>query len=218
MSGVLIKDHCPDLKQLVWILTVTADGAVLIAHRVLDGNTSDVDQAPLARDAASDGCYPLIRNDRDLTGAQLLAAYKYQPNLEKRHAQLKGTQLVAPVFLHDPARIEALLRCHFIAMLIHVLIERQIRQAMKSKEIKQLSLYPEDRGCPAPTAARILDIFTSLARHPSSTTTVASSRASPPSSTNYSSSCSTHSKFRTALHRLNSRWEPNPVREMRKVS
>jgi hypothetical protein len=124
-----------------------------------------VDQAQVARDAASDGCYPLVSNDRDLTDAQLLAAYKYQPNLEKRHAQLKGTQLVAFVFLHDPARIEALLCCHFIAMLIHALIERQIRQAMKSKGIKQLSLYPEDRGCLAPTAARILDIFTGLARH-----------------------------------------------------
>jgi hypothetical protein len=69
------------------------------------------------------------------------------------------------VFLHDPARIEALLCCHFIAMLIHALIERQIRHAMKTKGIKQLSLYPEDRGCAAPTAARVLDIFHGLARH-----------------------------------------------------
>ena len=36
------KDHRPDLQQLVWILTVTADGAVPIAVRVADGNTSDV--------------------------------------------------------------------------------------------------------------------------------------------------------------------------------
>lgn len=36
------KDHRPDLKQLVWILTVTADGAVPIAFRVADGNTADV--------------------------------------------------------------------------------------------------------------------------------------------------------------------------------
>ena len=35
------KDHRPDLKQLVWILTVTADGAVPISHRVVDGNTND---------------------------------------------------------------------------------------------------------------------------------------------------------------------------------
>ncbi len=125
----------------------------------------NVDETLVARDAASDGCYPLITNDRTMTGAELLAAYKYQPNLEKRHAHLKGTQLVAPIFLHDPARIEALLCCHFIAMLIHALIERQIRQAMKTKGIKQLSIYPEDRGCATPTAARILDIFDGLAHH-----------------------------------------------------
>lgn len=35
------KDHRPHLKQLVWILTVAADGAVPIAYRLADGNTSD---------------------------------------------------------------------------------------------------------------------------------------------------------------------------------
>ena len=35
------KDHRPDLRQLVWILTVTADGAVPVAHRVAAGNTID---------------------------------------------------------------------------------------------------------------------------------------------------------------------------------
>src|SRR5680860_626726 len=35
------KDHRPDLKQLVFILTVTADGAVPIAARTVDGNTTD---------------------------------------------------------------------------------------------------------------------------------------------------------------------------------
>ena len=35
------KDHRPDLKQLVWILTVAADGAVPIAYRLADGNTED---------------------------------------------------------------------------------------------------------------------------------------------------------------------------------
>lgn len=116
-------------------------------------------------DAASDGCWPLITNDHTLTNAELLAAYKWQPNLEKRHAQLKGTQLVAPVFLHDPARIEGLLCCHFIAMLVQALIERQIRTAMTEHGITQLLIYPEDRGTPAPTAARTLDVFTGLARH-----------------------------------------------------
>lgn len=35
------KDHRPDLKQLVWILTVSADGAVPVAYRLTDGNTVD---------------------------------------------------------------------------------------------------------------------------------------------------------------------------------
>jgi len=124
-----------------------------------------VDETQVTHDAASDGCFPLISNDRAMTQAELLAAYKHQPNLEKRFSQLKGAQLVAPVFLHDPARIEALLCCRFIAMLIQALIERQIRRAMKDQGLQQLSLYPEDRGCTAPTAARVLDIFAGLARH-----------------------------------------------------
>jgi transposase len=119
----------------------------------------------LARDAASDGCYPLISNDRQTTEPELLAAYKWQPNLEKRHGQLKGTQLVAPVFLHHPARIEGLLCCHFIALLVHALIEREIRRAMAERGIRQLPVYPEDRGSTAPTAARVLDTLTGLARH-----------------------------------------------------
>lgn len=35
------KDHRRDLKQLVWILTVSADGAVPITHQMVDGNTED---------------------------------------------------------------------------------------------------------------------------------------------------------------------------------
>ncbi len=119
----------------------------------------------IARDTASDGCFPLISNDQRLNDAALLAAYKYQPNLEKRYAQLKSTQLVAPMFLRDPARIEALLCCHFLALLVQALIERHLRAAMAHAGLTQLSVYPEDRGCAAPTTARILEIFAGLARH-----------------------------------------------------
>jgi transposase len=35
------KDHRPDLKQLRWILTISADGAVPVAYRTEDGNTND---------------------------------------------------------------------------------------------------------------------------------------------------------------------------------
>ena len=124
-----------------------------------------VDEDQVTHDAASDGMWPLITNDRDMPANELFDAYRWQPNLEKRHAQLKGTQLVAPMWLRDPARIEGLLTCHFIAMLIASLIERTIRHAMAGAGLDELSLYPEDRGCPAPTTARILEIFSGVARH-----------------------------------------------------
>ncbi len=37
------KDYRPDLKQLLWVLTVTSDGAVPVHYRVADGNTADCD-------------------------------------------------------------------------------------------------------------------------------------------------------------------------------
>jgi len=115
--------------------------------------------------AASDGCWPLITNASDLSQKEILAAYRYQPHLERRHHCLKGTQSVAPVRLHSPARIEALLCCHFVALLVHALVERQIRTAMASGRAKTIALYPEERGCAAPSAARIFDVFSGLSRH-----------------------------------------------------
>ncbi len=117
------------------------------------------------RAAASDGCWPLITNATDLSPADVLAAYRYQPHLERRHHCLKGPQAVAPVRLHHPARIEALLCCHFLALLTHALIERQIRAAIAAQAHPTLALYPEDRDCPAPSAARVLEIFANLTRH-----------------------------------------------------
>lgn len=35
------KDHRPDLKQLVWILTISADGAVPVTYQLADGNIED---------------------------------------------------------------------------------------------------------------------------------------------------------------------------------
>jgi transposase len=119
----------------------------------------------VARVAASDGCWPLITNDSDLTPAEILAAYRYQPHLERRHHCLKGAQAVAPVHLHGPARIEALLCCHFVALLVHALVERQIRTALAGSAAVTIALYPEERQCAAPSAARIFEVFAGLTRH-----------------------------------------------------
>jgi transposase len=116
-------------------------------------------------DAVSDGCFPLTSNDPKLTDIEVLTAYRYQPNLEKRHHELKSVQDAAPVTLKSPFRIEALFACQFIALLTNCLIERELRQAMTRDGIAELSLYHEQRGCTAPTAARIYDAFANVQRH-----------------------------------------------------
>lgn len=105
-------------------------------------------------DAVTDGCFPLITNDTVMTGADVLAAYHYQPNLERRNHLLKGPQEVAPVYLETAHRIEALLLCHFLAMLTEALIEREIRTSMSTQGLAGIPLYPELRNCPAPSALR----------------------------------------------------------------
>ena len=125
----------------------------------------EVDAAAVQADAASDGMFPLLTNDRSLTLAQVLATYRYQPRLEKRHQQLKTVHQVAPVCLKNEARIEALLFLHFVALLVHALLERAVRQAMQQNGVTALGIYPEGRPATAPTANRILDAFRDLQRH-----------------------------------------------------
>jgi hypothetical protein len=100
-----------------------------------------------------------------MTPAEVLAAYRYQPNLERRHHVLKGPQEVAPVLLETPHRIEALLTCHFFAQLVEALVEREIRNTMRARGLRGIPLYPELRNCPAPSAARVLEIFADVERH-----------------------------------------------------
>lgn len=116
-------------------------------------------------DAHTDGMFPLISNCEELCGAELLAKYKYQPQLEKRHEQLKTVHAVAPVFLKSVSRIEALLFIYFLALLLDALIEREMRRSMHAAHIESLPLYPETRLCRAPTTDRLLDLFRDLQRH-----------------------------------------------------
>jgi transposase len=126
---------------------------------------ASVDAEHVRYDAASDGCFPLTTNDPRLTDTDALAAYRYQPNLEKRHHELKSVQDAAPVTLKSPFRIEALFSCQFIALLTNCLIERELRHAMAREGIRELPLYHEQRACTAPTAARIFDHFAGVQRH-----------------------------------------------------
>jgi hypothetical protein len=69
------------------------------------------------------------------------------------------------VLLHNPARIEALFCCQFLALLICALIEREVRTGIRQAALDNIALYPEFRDCKAPSTERILEIFATIARH-----------------------------------------------------
>ena len=119
----------------------------------------------VAADERSDGMFPLITNGKDLSLQAILEAYKFQPKLEKRHEQLKSVQDLAPVWLKNVSRIEALLFLYFVALLVHALLERELRRGMAREKLDRLPLYPEDRECKAPSTERVLHLFAPLQRH-----------------------------------------------------
>jgi transposase len=116
-------------------------------------------------DQKTDGMYPLLTNDRNLSPLQVLEAHKNQPRIEKRFEQLKTVHEIAPVFLKSPARIEAFFLIYFLALLVQALIERHLRQAMHRASIDRLPLYPEGRSCANPTFQQLLRLFANQARH-----------------------------------------------------
>jgi len=119
----------------------------------------------LAEEALCDGIFPLITNVVALSEWELLLAYKQQPRIETRFAQLKTDFVVAPVYLKETSRIQALLCVYFFALLVESLLERELRRAMEGAVIESLPLYPEGRACRRPTARRVIDLFEEVQRH-----------------------------------------------------
>jgi transposase len=124
-----------------------------------------IDNARLAAETRGDGVFPLITNDGSLSELEMLLAYKSQPALEKRFSHLKTDFEVAPVFLKEASRIQALLCVYFLALLTESLLERDLRRAMDREAIDSLPLYPEGRKCRHPTARRLIDLFDDVQRH-----------------------------------------------------
>ena len=124
-----------------------------------------IDQAAITYDEKSDGQYPLLCNDRNLSAAKVLQAHKGQPTIEKRFEQVKTVHEIAPVYLKNEGRIEALFTLYFLGLLIQALIERELRMAMQRENIEQLPLYPEQRKCRRPTTEQVLRLFSLAERH-----------------------------------------------------
>lgn len=124
-----------------------------------------IDHDRLAEEARCDGIFPLVTNATSVSAVDLLLAYKQQPMIEKRFSQLKTDFVVAPVFLKEVSRIQALLCVYFLALLTESLLERELRGAMSREGVESLPLYPEGRACRRPTARRVIDLFEDVQRH-----------------------------------------------------
>jgi len=124
-----------------------------------------IDTERLAAESLGDGVFPLITNVLKLSEREILWAYKRQPVIEKRFSQLKTDFAVAPVYLKEASRIQALLCVYFFALLVEALLERELRQALERAGIESLPMYPEGRPCRHPTTRRLIDLFEGIQRH-----------------------------------------------------
>jgi len=124
-----------------------------------------LDREQLALEERCDGVFPLVTNDDTLPELEMLLAYKSQPALEKRFSHMKTDFEVAPVYLKETSRIQALLCVYFLALLTESLLERELRRAMDREAIASLPMYPEGRKCTRPTARRLIDLFDDVQWH-----------------------------------------------------
>jgi hypothetical protein len=96
---------------------------------------------------------------------EILWAYKRQPTIQKRLEQMNTDHEVAPVYLKELRRIQALWCVYFLALWVEARLERELRQAMEREALESLPLYPEGRPCRCSTTRRLLDVFQSIERH-----------------------------------------------------
>ena len=93
-----------------------------------------------------DGCWPTMTNDKNLTAAELLGAMKRQPGVAGRQHVLKSVVGFVPVYLKSNERTDAFVFLGYVAVLVHALIERELRAAMRDATIAALPSLPREPG------------------------------------------------------------------------
>jgi len=119
----------------------------------------------LRAESRTDGVFPLVTNLGGRPKREILEIYKYQPYLEKRFALTKSEYGVAPIFLKKPRRVVALLHVYFVAIMLSALLERQVRSAMRRRDIPKIAILPEGRSTATPTTPRMLENFADASWH-----------------------------------------------------
>jgi hypothetical protein len=143
----------PNIAGLISVKVATRAGKPTLAYAR--------DEAAITRAAATDGIYALATNQPGRpSAARVLALYKDQQIVERRHRDLKQTLKVRPIFLHNDDRIHALVSTVGIALLIFGLIESQTRHALADDALLP-GLLPEGRAA-KPTGRNVLGAFQGL--------------------------------------------------------
>jgi Domain of unknown function (DUF4277)/Transposase DDE domain len=154
-------------RRVARILGKRLEGLILVKTQTKNGKptlTYHRDQQAIEQAAATDGIYALASNITGrLSAGRVLALYKGQQIVERRHRDYKQTLKVRPIFLHNDDRIYALTSIVGIALLIFGLIETELRKALDAQgEQEQLpGLLPEGRYA-KPTGRNVLGAFQGL--------------------------------------------------------
>lgn len=180
--------HYPTEKEVTERILAITRARKVTAYLITDVATSPTgkptlswsfNQTALDADAAADGWYALLTNldPTQADTAEVLLRYKGQETVERRNRNFKGPLAVAPMFLKNNRRIEALISVICLALLIFSLVERAVRLAL-SPEVKLAGLWA---GRPAkPTAQLIFTSLSDLRLVPATPTTRAQIPQPPP--------------------------------------
>ena len=130
------------------------DSATTTAYRLELKATCD--QEKVLRTRVRLSCFVLITNlDQSYSSHEVLKQYKAQSKVETSFKFLKDPLFVGPVFLKKPERVEALAYVLLMALLIFNLLERRVREALKS-EAEPL-IIPGKVKTFTPTGKKILE-------------------------------------------------------------
>ncbi len=105
-------------------------------------------------------CFVLMTNlpqDARWTDEAIVREYKEQSVVEQHFAFIKNPKIVGPMYVKNPARVQALAYVLLMAVLVYSILERRVRRALKESGIP-LEVY-DRRTSLKPTGRSILEHF-----------------------------------------------------------
>jgi hypothetical protein len=121
-----------------------------------------IDDKAIKQAESTEGIFPLISTDPNLSAKNVLTAYKYQPFIETKFNKIKNIHDVCSPLFKRTDRFEALLFVEWMGLAIESVIERDLR---KIASIKGLPLHPEGRRAKSPTFSQLSFLFEDVVRY-----------------------------------------------------